>query len=129
GFIPQVERIVGERLGEPVSIGGLRFTLFPAPQLKIEQIAIGKGQDVRIGSALVALSPAALMDEKKEFDEVEINGLALDQDALPRLAAWTQAPPDKARLQVQRIMVNDVKLAIPGSTLPSFDATATLAKA
>ncbi len=48
GYIPAVERIISERLQEPVSIGGLRFSLFPTPQLKIERIAIGARQDVRV---------------------------------------------------------------------------------
>src|SRR5678815_6050900 len=105
GYIPAIEKLLSERLGEPVSIGGLRFTLFPVPQLKVERIAIGPGQDVRIEIALIPMSPAALFDDKKDFDEIEVNGLTFDQDAIPRLAGWTSAPA-KSRLHVRLSLIH-----------------------
>ena len=128
GYIPATEKVLTERLQEPVSIGGLRFTLFPSPQLKIERLAIGPGQDVRIETVVIAVTSLAILDEKKILDEVEITGLALDQDALPRVAAWAAAPPANTRLQVQRLKINGIKLGLHGAELPDLDAVATLGK-
>jgi hypothetical protein len=127
GYIPAIEKLLSERLQEPVSIGGLRFTLFPAPELKVERIAIGPGQDVRIESALIPMSTAALFDDKKDFDEIEVKGLTFDQDAIPRVAGWTSAPA-KSRLQVRRLKIIGFQLALHGIELPSLDGTVTLAK-
>ena len=128
GYVPGAEKILSERLQEPVNISGLRLNLFPTPQLKIERIAIGKGQDVRIESATMAVSSLAILDERKEIDEIELSGVVIDQDALPRLAAWAQAPNAEPRLQVKRIKISAIKLALRGVEMPSLDAVVTLGK-
>ena len=35
GYIPELTRLVSERLGEPVSIKGLRLQLLPTPRMRI----------------------------------------------------------------------------------------------
>ena len=91
GYIPAIEKLLSERLQEPVNIGGLRFTLFPVPQLKVERIAIGPGQDVRIESALIPMSPAALFDDKKDSRD-RANALTLTMtDSAP--GCWTVRRP------------------------------------
>ena len=108
GFIPNVEKLVSERVQAPVAIGGMRFNLFPSPQLKLDNVAIGQGQDVRIDAALIDLGPGALFDEHKQFDEIQLSGIKLDQDALLRLNDFVQAPPS-ARLDVQRLKMTGIK--------------------
>ena len=85
--------------------------MFPSPQLKLERVVIGKAQDVRIDTALIAVSSLAILDERKDIDEVDVNTLTIDQEAVTRLGAWGQAPAD-ARFQVQRIRIKTVKLAL-----------------
>ncbi len=57
-----------------------------------------------------------------------MTGLALDQDAIPRLAAWSQAPAN-SRLQVTRVKITGIKLALHGGIeMPNLDAVVTLGK-
>ncbi|MEO7729086.1 MAG: hypothetical protein ABIS45_17685, partial [Burkholderiales bacterium] len=129
GYIPGAEKVLSERLQEPVSIGGLRFTLFPTPQLKLEHIAIGAAQDVKVDSATIDVTSTAIFDEHtKDINEIELSGVVIEQDALPRLIAWSKAPAAASRLQLQHIKINAIKLALHGVEMPSLDAVITLDK-
>ena len=55
GFIPNVEKLVSERVQAPVAIGGMRFNLFPSPQLKLDNVAIGATLRGQCGFTATAL--------------------------------------------------------------------------
>ena len=76
----------------------------------------------------VQLGHAAILDERKEIDNVEVSTLSVDQDAIPRLAAWAQPPVGEANLRFQRIKINTVKLALRGIEVPAFEALITIGK-
>ncbi len=71
------------------------------------------------------MSSLAILDERKDLDEVELSGLVIDQDAIPRLAAWAQSSAGAARLRVGRIKAGAIKLAIRDVEMPSLDAVVT----
>ena len=41
GYVGAIEKLLSERLQEPVTIGDLHLSLLPAPQLKLQRIVIG----------------------------------------------------------------------------------------
>ena len=57
-----------------------------------------------------------------------MSGVTLDQDALPRLAAWARPPATNARLQVKRIKISAIKLTLRGAEIPNLEAVVTLGK-
>ncbi len=128
GYIGGVEKLLSERLQEPVNIASLRFSLLPSPQIKLERIIIGKTQDVSIESAIIPVSSLAILDERKDLDEVQLFTVTIDQDAIPRLAGWAQPQAGMQRLQINRVKLSAVTLALRGVELPAFDATVMLDK-
>jgi hypothetical protein len=68
-----------------------------------------------------------IFDDRKQFDELELANFTVDQDAIPQLAGWVQAPAN-ARLNVQRLKITGIKLGLQGAELPNLDATVVLAK-
>jgi hypothetical protein len=126
-YIPSVEKLLSERLQEPVNIGSMHFSLFP-PQLKLDHISIGNAQDVRIDAVTFAVASTAILDERKNIDELDVSGFVIEQDALPRLVTWAQAPAGSSRLQIQRLKLSGIKVLLRGAELPSLYATVTLGK-
>jgi len=126
-FIPGVQKILSERVQEPVNIGDLRFSMFPFPQIKIERLLIGKAQDIRIDTVTVPLTSFGVFGERKQIDEVDVGSIAMDQYAIARVAGWAQTPASDARLHVRTIKIDSVKLTLPRSDMPSFAAVITLA--
>lgn len=128
GYVGGAEKLLSERLQEPVSLDSVRFTLFPAPQLRLKRIAIGSQQDLKIETAIVPLSLAMIFEDRMDFDEVELLSVSIEEGMVPRLAAWAQPPAGAAGLRIGRLKSHAVKLALRGIDLPNFEATVAFGK-
>src|SRR5262249_17685032 len=122
------EKLLTEQLQEPVSIGALRFAAFPSPHLTVQRIFIGKGQDAMIEAATVPASPLALFRDRKHFDEVRLSGVTIDQDVVPRMAGWTKSKSGERSLQIDRLEMSGLRVALRDVKLRSLGATITLGK-
>ena len=49
-YAPEMEKLASERIGEPVRIGAVHASVFPGFHLKLENVTVGKQQDVRVPS-------------------------------------------------------------------------------
>ena len=128
GYIGGIEKRLSDRLQEPVNIGSLRFALFPSPRLTLEHIFIGKAQDARIETATVPVMSLGLFRKNKQFDEIKLSTVTIDQDTVPRMAGWVQPQAGKQTLQIDRLQLSAVTLMLRDIRLPSFEATINLPK-
>ncbi|MBI3069475.1 MAG: hypothetical protein HYY79_11530, partial [Betaproteobacteria bacterium] len=126
GYIAGAQQALSQRLNQPVGIATMRVALFPAPQLKLEDVTIGKLQEIRIGSIVVSGNPLALLGDVQRIDEVQLTSVSIGEQALAWIPAWTKAPPAPPALQVRRIRAAGVKMPVPGMEMPSFSADVTL---
>lgn len=111
-YIPRLERVAANRLGEPVSIGNLQLRLLPAPAVGIQDIRIGPSQEVRIGSVTIHPDLWTLIDPVKVLRRVEVDGLTLDRPTLGRLAHWSQADEGPKTLLVRHVEARNLSLAL-----------------
>ena len=81
-FIPPIEKLASDRMGEPVSIHSMRASLWPAPHLRLEGVTIGKLRDIKIPTVRVMPELAAFFGETKTIKAIEVESLTIDQDAL-----------------------------------------------
>jgi hypothetical protein len=123
-----VEKLIAERIGEPATIGSMRFSLAPAPQLKLENVALGKGQGVKINTLLVPIGIGTLSGDRKELDHVQLQGGSIDQDVLPRLAGWAANKGANQALSIERISAADMRLGLSGMEPLSINAEAKLGR-
>lgn len=100
------EQAATEALGQPVSIGSARLSLYTGVQLRFE--------NVRIGNTLIARAAAhpaltSLLGKRKDFNLIELEGLSLPQE---KFGEALFAKVKGSRLSVERIKIRD--LALPG---------------
>jgi hypothetical protein len=123
-YIGSVQGIMAQRLGVPVTITNVRYALLPFPELTLERVGIGKLQETRIESIVVGAWPWTLLGDKPEFDNVEVNGLTTDQEALALVPGWLR--PQAGPFAVRRVQLRSVRLAVKNLDLPSFNGDVTL---
>ena len=128
GYVPAVQELMAQRLGQPVQIGDLRYALLPAPQLTLKRVVIGRFEDVKAGNIVVSGSPFAFMGGERSFDRVEANGVSIEQDALATMASWVKPQQGAQPLQVGRVRLNGVRLRVKDFEVPPFEADITLAR-
>src|SRR3970282_1410468 len=89
-YIGGAQRVMAQRLGVPVTITNLRYALLPFPRLTLERVGIGKLQEIKIERIVVSAWPMTLFGDTLDFDDLEINSLSADQEALSLVPGWTQ---------------------------------------
>jgi hypothetical protein len=134
-WIADAEKIASERFGEPVTVGTMRYSLFPSPALTLENVIFGRQQDVKIPNAIVALGIGSLFGTHKDIGTIELHGVTIDEDALPRVLTWTRPPVGEPRASVERISVRSARITlrdmepISVSAEAQFDNTGGVTKA
>jgi len=125
-FIGGAQRIMTQRLGVPVTIANLRYALLPFPELKLERVGIGKLQEVKIESIVVSAWPMTLFRDTLDFDNVVVNALTTDQEALAMVPGWLRPQGGAQPLRVRRIQLKSVRLAVKEFNIPTFNGDITL---
>jgi len=110
-------------LDQPVKIGSVSLTLLPLPQLKFENVVIGR--DPQMKAAVIKASPdvMTLLD-----DRIKVRSLALENVTVPRAFASVllQNKAGGRGLGAQRITGKGLKLDVENLGLAPLDMDATL---
>jgi uncharacterized protein involved in outer membrane biogenesis len=124
GFIPRVEGIAREALGQPVRIGSLRLHLLPSPRAVAKAIRIGARDDVRIGELEIVPELGALLSGRKAVRLVRAEDVVLEESALeiPGRMPKSAAGP----VAIRRVKLERASLRHSTLKLPVFDAEALL---
>jgi uncharacterized protein involved in outer membrane biogenesis len=128
GYIPAVQDVMAQRLGQPVKIGALRYALLPSPQLTLERVTIGRLDDIKAGSVIVSASPFAFMGGEKSFDRIEAHAVNVEQDALAGVASWLKPQAAPQAVHVARVRLKGVQLNLKAVEVPTFDADVALTR-
>ena len=116
------EKAAGERLGEPVRIGSIHFSLVPQPHLNFENVSIGAEPRLQIASLDAVPELGSMFAPRKVFRSIEIGGLVLPQ-AIAARALWGKGSEDA--LRVERVLLKGLKLELKGMLLPPLDVEAS----
>ena len=106
-YLPQIQKIASDKLGEPVEIAELRLALLPLPSVTLKGITLGKSPMTPIGAVTVRPDLGSLLSDVKVLRAVEIEGVTLNQaliDIITVLATRPSAGP-------QTILVKRIKLS------------------
>ncbi|MCW5605245.1 MAG: AsmA family protein, partial [Burkholderiales bacterium] len=129
-YRPRIEQLLSEKLKEPVSIRRVRLAGLPLPHVVADGIEIGKA-DIKVGRIAVTPDLLSMLSDTKVIRSIGIEGLVLNQRALDRIPAWTQADP-KAKpagftVQVRAIHLDGALLQLQKTTFGPVDARISLA--
>lgn len=121
-YIPKLERELTESLGQRVVVKDIRFSVYPAPHLKLEGVAIGDLAAVRVGTARLFPAFSSWFSEAKAMRRVELESVALSEDSVSALSVWSQHQAQTVPMQFEQVWVKDAKLANRLLDLFAFDA-------
>ena len=124
-YIPVYEKLASARFGQPVTIGSVRLSLFPAPQLRFEKVAIGTEPQARFSEVRASPELGSLLGELKIFKSVELDG-AVVPTAMLAAALWgnqgnAAKPFDAQALRIERFVLPALKLELKGLALPPLN--------
>lgn len=106
----RLQRAASEKLGEPVDIGRLSFTLLPWPSATLADLSIGTEQPVKVGAVTVTPDLFSLFDEVKVIQSVAVREVVVNPALLGRISQWTKPQPGPQTVAVRRIELRGVQL-------------------
>ncbi len=124
GYVPAVEELATQRLGQPVRIANMRYTVYPEQVLRIERISIGNGQQIKADNLTIPMMPWSLLLGEREFDTITANAVSVDASGMQLLPALAKGGGN-AGLRVRQLRMTGVKVAGLPLDIPQFDATLT----
>jgi uncharacterized protein involved in outer membrane biogenesis len=125
-YVPAVQRIASERLGEPVAVGDLHFAIFPSPKIRLDDVKIGQQLDIRVRTIELDPNLASLFENTIRIKRVFLQEPQLSADALPRVVSWFQREGGQSKVEFRWIVLKSAKLAVPDVDLPGIDGDVRL---
>jgi len=127
GYVGAVQELMSERLQAPVSVSSVRYALLPSPRLTLERVTVGKLQEIKIDDIVVEAGPLALITGARDFDSVTVNSVRAEEDALALIPGWLRPRTGGQPLNVRRLKLTSVRIALKGVDIAPFDADVALA--
>ncbi len=109
-YIPQLEQLASEKLGEPVKIADLRFSLLPLPSATVHGLSIGQTQPIKFESISVRPALGSLWQEVKVLRVVEVKGFSVDRRLLALAGALAKPGDAPPLMTVQRVQLRAMQL-------------------
>jgi len=129
-YRPQLEKMVSEKLKEPVSFKKLRLVGLPLPHITVEGIEVGKASDLTIGEVAVTPDLLSLLTSTKVIRSIHIDGLVITQRGLDMMPEWAKpdpkAEPAAFTVVVQSIDLKNAMLKLQRTSFGPFDAVVAI---
>ena len=110
-YIPQIQKMASDKLGEPVMIAELKFALLPLPSVTLAGITLGKSHTTKIGAVTVRPNLGSLLSDVKVLRVVEIDGVTFNHALIDFVTALAERPPNGPQtILVQRIKLSALRL-------------------
>ncbi len=107
---------------DDVSSTGMRLSLLPKQIVKIDQLALGKVLDAKATSGKIYMDVWQLWGDKFAIDALELSGVTISADALPRALKWAEAENRGSGVQIGKILLRNAKIEVKGVAIGDFDA-------
>lgn len=124
----KVQRGLSAWLHDDVTITGVHFALFPSPRLKLSGLSVGKALDAKAASGVIQIPIGALFDDNVKIDTLELNSISLSQEATARIPQWGKNEGRPANVNINRVVLRNVKLDLKDVPLPEFHVTMAFQK-
>ena len=130
-YLKKAEALASEKLGVPVVISSANLFLLPSPRVKLNDIAVGKHQELKVEKMVVIPTISSLFSANKTFDlnisKPVINKAALD--FVSALTAKKSADNRPAGVRLRHVTIDEIQLVWPDTNYPLMNAEATFAEA
>jgi hypothetical protein len=123
----RLESALSQRIGDTVSIGGVRVSLVPAIELRLDQVVVGKGGEVRADVMRLRPEPGTIFGDVIRMKRVVLEGASADVGSVPAMLRWFPVTPERRHPEFDVIELLGARLGVPGIELPPLDGEFHLA--
>ena len=128
GYIPAVEKMVSDKVGEPVTIGSIKMSLLSGFEFRLGNVNIGSTQDVTLTDVVVVPEVGSLLGDRMVLKSIRADGGNVVKEALARMPDWLETSMGDQRVDVRSISLRSIKLDVRTFSVPTMNADLTFAR-
>ena len=121
-YVPQVETELSTRLKTPVSIDSLHGSLVPVPHVRVEGIAIGKAEEIKVAKVTLTPDLWSLFGSNKVIRRVQFEDVALVQSAFGPLLELAKGDSGSGTVTIEKIELRTAVIKLDQGSFGPFDA-------
>ena len=123
-YIAPLEKEISAQLNQPIQIKKINFALLPLPKIQLHSVAMGKGQELKVGDVVLHFDLSALFAPTKSINSMELNNVTVTGASLDKALVWLQAAGGNEKYPVARMELRGVRVLSDEITLPSLNGSA-----
>lgn len=129
-YIPEVERVLGKQLHEPVSIRHLRIAALPLPHIELQEVRLGGREGITARSVEVEADLPALLTGEVVVRRILVRDGAAALAQIRRLVdLFGNIPVAAQSVVIRELQLSGMSLLIPGMTLGPVEGKLEFARA
>ncbi len=128
GYIPAVESMMSDKLGEPVKVGSMRMSLSSGLEFRLGNVTVGTTQDVTLTDVVAVPEVGSLFGDKLILKSVLADGGNVVKEVLPRLPGWLESSMADQRVDIRSVRLRGIKLEVRTFALPTLNADLVFAR-
>ena len=105
-YMPKIQKLLSDRLHQPVHIGYLSGRILPTPRLELGEIYIGEVKQFQAKEAQINFAVLGLFGDKKPISSVEFQEVKISGAGLLNATAWLQQLANNDQYPVNRMVIN-----------------------
>jgi len=110
-YIPPLEKLASSKIGEPVTIADIRFSLLPLPSITLHGLNIGQAQPIKVDAITVRPALGSLLQEVKVLRAVEVEGFSVNRRMLALVGELSKSDDGGPQLvRVQQVKLRNMQL-------------------
>ena len=125
GYIPELNKLISDKIGQPVSITSLRLQLLPTPRVAIVGLRLGRKDEVSIERGSIVPDLLLLLAGEYAVREIRADGVRLKASALD-LVDQLPAGGGGNPILVRRVVLRHVTYEQHALKLPQFNVVVEL---
>lgn len=118
----KLEKALSTWAHDDVRSTNLRISLFPKPHVKLDQVSLGKLLDAKAVKGRLYMDVGSIFGDKFVIETMELEDISVSAEALPRALKWASGENRGTQVEIDRVVLTNVKLDIKGVPLEPFDA-------
>ena len=128
-YLHEAENIASEKLGVPVTIASGHWSFLPSPHVVVNDITVGKAQEVKVARVDVIPTVSSLFSATKVID-LKVRKPIIKQAALEFISALSSKKPElntqAIAVNIRHITVDELQLDWPNTKFPTINIDANL---
>ena len=123
-YIAPLEKEISAQLHQPVHIKKIHFALLPLPKLELHDLAVGSGQELKVGDVVLSFDFSALFAHTKSINSVQLSNVVLTGSSLDKTLGWVQTAGANDKYPVARMEFRGIQVTSDEIKLPLLDGRA-----